>query len=360
MGFTNVAWESRSAAQLARDLTGGPGLASVGEAGAAWVRIANEWASIAEEYDNIVDKIGGSFTSQGADAVARKLEELRLWLQSISVSAATNGQHAEEAAVAYSVAVLAMPSVSDAVEAQTAHDMMASLAAYNGAILTGQFAEFDEAVSSHQAAASAVMYEYEQACSDLAAPWPQPGPPDACNGAALNAEHDAKAAADRSATAAAGGGTGEGLAPAPLAPPRIVEVKSSDKSKPSHQSLSAVTGSGVGGMGGGYGPMAALARGATTREHHSSLAGSIEGGGEPGAGLSPADPSWLPAAAQSDAPFMVSEVSWGPNSAVFDELSAPGEPDAPQYADVPQSTLQQVSNRWVAPPVIGGDKGLIL
>src|SRR5262249_53455475 len=141
MGFTTVAWESRSAAQLARDVTDGPGLAPVGQAGAAWVRIANEWASISQEYDRIVDKVKRSFSSQGADAAARKMEELGQWLQSVGLSAASNGQRAEEAAVAYSVAVLAMPSVSDAIEAQTANAVMASLAAYNGAILTGKFAE---------------------------------------------------------------------------------------------------------------------------------------------------------------------------------------------------------------------------
>ena len=59
MGFTNVAWESRSTEQLARDLTDGPGPTSVGQAGAAWVRIADEWASISEEYDKIVEKIKG-------------------------------------------------------------------------------------------------------------------------------------------------------------------------------------------------------------------------------------------------------------------------------------------------------------
>jgi len=34
-----------------------------------------------------------------------------------------------------------MPSVSEAIEAKAAQDMMASLAAYNGAVLTGNFAD---------------------------------------------------------------------------------------------------------------------------------------------------------------------------------------------------------------------------
>jgi PPE family len=363
MGFTNVAWESRGTEQLARDLTDGPGPMSVGQAGAAWVRLADEWASISEEYDKIVGKIKSSFSSQGADTAARKLEEFGRWLQSVSLSAAGNGERAEEAAVAYSVAVLAMPSVSEAIEARTAHDVMASLAAYNGAILNGQFAEFDQAVSAHQAHASAVMYQYEQACSAIAAPWEQPLPSQVCGGAALKAERDVKAAGEATGSgtvASGGGGAGAAVAPPPLAPFRADEVKSSSNPKALHKVDPAGGGSGAGPVGPGYGPMAALGRGANTREHESSLAATLDGGGEPGTGLSQTDPSWLPAAQPSDAPFMVSHVSWGPNTSVFDELAAPAEPEPPQYADAPQPTLEQVSNRWVSPPVIGVDKGLTL
>ena len=62
----------------------------------------------------------------------------------------------------------------------------------------------------------------------------------------------------------------------------------------------------------------------------------------------------MPAAQQSDAPFTVANVSWGPNTAIFDELATP-EPTAESYAEEPSRTLQQVSDRWVAPPVIGAD-----
>jgi PPE family len=359
MGFTNVAWESRSAEQLARDLTDGPGPMSVGQAGAAWVRLADEWASISEEYNKIVEKIKDSFASRGADAAARKLEEFGSWLQSVSLSAAGNGERAEEAAVAYSVAVLAMPSVSEAIEARTAHDVMASLAAYNGAVLNGKFAEFDQAVTAHQANASAAMYQYEQTCTPIAAPWGQPLPSEVCNGAALKAEREAKTAAEARATGASRGG-GSALTPPPLAPFRANEVRSTSDAKASHKVESAGTVSGLAPAGTGYGPMAALGRGSNAREHQSALAAGLDGGGEPGAGLSQADPSWLPAAHQSDVPFTVSHVSWGPNTSVFDELVTPVEPEPPQFADPPQPTLEQVSNRWVSPPVIGVDKGLTL
>lgn len=363
MGFTNVAWESRSAEQLARDLTDGPGPMSVGESGAAWVRLADEWASISEEYDKVVEKIKGSFASQGADQAARKLEEFGKWLQSVSLSAAANGERAEEAAVAYSVAVLAMPTVSEAVEARTTHDIMASLAAYNGAILNGQFAEFDQSVTAHQATSSAAMYQYEQACAEIAAPWEQPIPPEVCSGAALEAERDAKGAGEAKSGGAmpnGTGGAGTAVAPPPLAPFRAGQVKSTGNSKASrHAELTSGT-SGAAPMGGGYGPMAALGRGNSAREHQPSLAATLDGGGEPGAGLSSTDSSWLPATQQSDVPFTVSHVSWGPSTSVFDQLPEPVEPEPPQFADAPQPTLEQVSDRWVSPPVIGVDKRLTL
>ena len=198
MGFTDVAWESRSTEQLARDLTEGPGPRSVGQAGAAWVRVANELASASEEYGKIVEKIKASFASKGADAAVGKIEEFGRWLQAVSLSAAGNGERAEEAAVANSVAVMAMPNVSEAVEDRTAHDVMDSLAAYNGAILNGRFAELDEAATGKQAAAAAIMYQYEESSSPIAAPWDQPLPPDVCNGAALESERRAKEAGDGS------------------------------------------------------------------------------------------------------------------------------------------------------------------
>ncbi len=362
MGFTNIAWESRSAVRLARDLTGGPGPVSIGQAGASWVRVADEWASIAEEFDKALEKIKSSFTSRSADVVTRRLDDFSQWLRSVSVSAAANGQRAEEAAVAYGVAVLAMPSVAEAIQAHTVHDVMASLAAYNGAILNGQFAEFDEAVTAHDATASAVMYQYEEACSALAAPTPQPISPDVSNGAALKDEQNMKADSEHNGRGAPDGGGSGGAVVAPLAPFRAAEVKSSGNSKAAGRAGSGAAASGMGGVGsGGYGPMTAAPRGtAQQREHHTSLAGNLDGSGEPGAGVSDANPSWLPAAHHSDEPFTISHTSWGSSGSVFDEIAEPVGPQPPQYADAEQPTLEQVSNRWVSPPVIGVDKGLTL
>jgi hypothetical protein len=117
----------------------------------------------------------------------------------------------------------------------------------------------------------------------------------------------------------------------------------------------------MGSMGGGYGPMGALGRGDNSRQYQSSLpTTALDDDGDTGAGLSESGASWLPAAQQADAPFTVSEVSWGPNTSVFDELAFPTGPEALPYAEDPERALEQISNQWVSPPVIGIDKELTL
>lgn len=362
MGFTNVAWESRSTEQLARDLTEGPGPSSVGEAGAAWVRVANELAQVSADFDKILDRFRSSTQSQGATAAMTRLEEFGKWLGDISLSAAANGQRAEEAAVANTVAVLAMPTVSEAIEAKAAHDMMASLAAYNGAILTGRFAEFDEAATVDQANAAAVMHQYEDACTALATPWVQPPPPQVSNGAALAAQRGDAAAAGSAGGAGGIGGGAPAMPPPPLAPWAPVAPKpSADPKAP--QKMPTAGGGAASGLGGApYAPMGAMGRGDTGARDYESVrpAEALDGGGEAGAGLADAGPTWLPAAAQADSPFTLTSVSWGPDTAVFDELAASDGPAEPEYADEPGRALEQVSDRWVSPAVIGVDKGLTL
>jgi hypothetical protein len=355
MGFSNVVWESRSTAQLARDLTDGPGPASVGQAGAAWVRIADEFADVSADYDKMLERLKAAWQGEGSAAVARKLEVFGKWLRDMSLITATNGQRAEQAAVANTEAVMAMPTVSEALQAKDRQDMMASLAAYNGAILNGSFAELDEAARTHQANAAAVMRQYEDAVTALAQPWEQPLPDEASQGATSAPEQAATAGGGGAARAAGGGGAG--VPPMPLAAWTAPDVKSTTDSKSLQRNgfSARQTGAGaVGGMGaGGYAPMAA-SRGGDSREYESTRpAGTLEGGGEPGAGLSDLGQSWQPSAQQGE--FTVSGVSWGPNSALFDELVAPPDPELPGFAEEPDRTLEQFSNGWVSQPVLGAD-----
>jgi PPE family protein len=355
MGFTNVVWESRSATQLARDLTDGPGPASVGDAGAAWVRVANEFAAVSADYDKMVERLKTAWQSESSAAAARKLEEFGKWLHDMSLTAATNGQRAEEAAVATTEAVLAMPSVSEAVAAKDMQDMMASLAAYNGAILNGNFAEFDDAARHGQANAAAVMRQYEEAVTALAQPWEQPLHEEASGGATPATEQAGATAGD----GAAGGGVGAAAPPPmPLSAWAAPDIKSSANPKQPHRTAFGSGQTGTGGMGGmgagGYAPMAGYGRGGDGREYESTRpAGTLEGGGEQAAGLSDSSQAWLPTAHHNDSEFTVSSVSWGPNSAIFDELAAPEVPEADRFAEEPGRTLEQVSDGWVSPAVIG-------
>jgi hypothetical protein len=327
MGFTNVVWESRSTEQLARDLTDGPGPASVGEAGPAWIRVANEFARISTDYDKIVERFKTSWDSEPSATVAGKLQDFGKWLQAASLDAAANGRRIEEAAVANTVAILSMPSVSEAVEARASQEMMASLTAYNGAIVDGTFAELEEAATAQQADAAAVMSRYEDAVADMAEPWEQPLPPQVTKGDALKDEKDAKTKGGESKGGGSkGGGGGGGGAARQLTPMMATPVKTSDEPKALKSTgFSSDSAGSNGGMGrGAYGPMGAYGRGNSHDREHESIrpATTLEGGGEPGASLSDSGQSWLPATQQNDAPFTVSNVSWGPNTAIFDDLAS--------------------------------------
>ncbi|HEY9305970.1 MAG TPA: hypothetical protein VIO95_16905, partial [Mycobacterium sp.] len=224
---------------------------------------------------------------------------------------------------------------------------------YNGAILNGNFAEFDEAARADQANAATVMRQYEDAASALAQPWDQPLP-DAGSGGATPATDQPSAGGEGKVGAGAGGAVAP--APMPLSAWTAPDVKTS--SDPKHLQRNAFsrgqTGvGGMGGMGAGYAPMAAYGRG-DSREYESTRpAGTLEGGGEAGSSLSDSGPSWQPAAHQAE--FTVSNVSWGPSSALFDELVTADEPEPEVFAEQPEPVVGQLSDAGVSPPVIGAD-----
>ncbi|ORA36237.1 PPE domain-containing protein [Mycobacterium aquaticum] len=356
MGYTGVVWVSRSAEQLARDLTDGPGPSSVGDAGAAWERVATGFAAAADEYAELLDRIRTSWDSAHTPAVLTRLQQLGDWLRATALNAAANGQRAEEAAVAATTAIMSMPSVSEAVEAQAQRDMMASLAAYNGAVLSGQFAEFDAAATSAEADAAAVMHQYEDATVSLATAWDEPPPPSVVHGGHAGSDPKADAATGAAGGGAPGHGGGGGTAPAapimPLSPRTARDVAGSKEiqSSPRVTAVSAASASGYAGAP--YAPMAGMARGYDGgRDYESQRPPEVlEGGGEASAGLSAAPASWLPAAQVNHEPIFLQTT--GPDTTFFDGLVDPvPQTDTP---DESPPALEQVADRWVAPAVIGG------
>lgn len=351
MGYTGVVWESRSTEQLARDLTDGAGPSSMGDAGAAWVRIGNAFTAAAAEYGRLVDQIQLAWQSEHSPHVRARLTELGDWLQAKALNAAANGQRAEQAAVAATVAIMAMPSVSEAAEARARQDMMASLAAYNGAVLTGAFADFDEAATADQANAAAVMRQYEDAVAPLATPWQEPPAPQVAKGEAAAAE---RSAAESAAAAGVGSGSAAGAPvapPLPLSPWSARAVEASERAAPSR--VSTVSTAGVSGFGGApYAPMAGMYRGHDDGREYESATPPVPlaGGGESVAGLAGGSASWLPAAQLNDGPFVVETIGWSADTAALDGLA---DPTAEFTADGSPPMIEQVSEQWVAPAVLG-------
>ncbi|OBC15478.1 hypothetical protein A5784_28455 [Mycobacterium sp. 852013-50091_SCH5140682] len=353
MGYTGVVWESRSAEQLARDLTDGPGPSSVGDAGAAWERVATGFAAAADEYTELLDRLRMSWDSAHTPAVLSRLQQLGEWLRAKALNAAANGQRAEEAAVAATTAIMSMPTVSEAVEARAQRDMMASLAAYNGAVLSGQFAEFDAAATSTQADAAAVMHQYEDTTAALATAWDEPSPPSVVHGGHPGA--DPKADDGSSGPGASTHGGAAGSAPVtpvmPLSPRTPRDIVGSKEVQPSPR-VSAVSAASASGYAGApYAPMAGMGRGYDSGRDYESQRPpeALEGGGEASAGLSATPPSWLPTAQVNDEPILLQTT----DTALFDGLVDP----VPQL-DTPDETppaLEQIAHRWVAPAVIGGE-----
>ncbi len=239
-----------------------------------------------------------------------------------------------------------MPSVSEAVEAKAAQDMMASLAAYNGAVLTGNFAEFDEAATADQANAAAVMTQYEDAVAHFAQPWEQ-----AAASAGIKGQRAQRRNRMRVASAGSGGSAGGGRWRGAVGSAGADDGQTKSSRPPIQRTCRRP------GLPPQVGPAqpagtaaprmprwAAMGRGDHHGDYESTQpAAALEGAGEPGAGLSDSGQPWLPAAEQNDSPFMVSNVSWGPDTAVFDELAAPDGPRRPRVS--PRSRNARLS-KW--------------
>ena len=169
---------------------------------------------------------------------------------------------------------------------------------------------------------------------------------DVCNGAALESERHAKDVGEGSGSGGAHGGGGTGGSavapmPAPLTPFRAKDVKSSGGSK----ALQPI-GSGAGTSAGSvrvvwavvmvrWPRLAGVVMATASTNHRYPQQHSATAGKRAQACPIPGHQG-LPATGQSDAPFTVSSVSWGPSTSAFDELAAPRtSPERAAYADEP-------------------------
>lgn len=352
MGFTGVVWASRDLRRLAHDLVNGAGAGPMGEAGETWSRLARELADIAKDYRALLAKLDEAWRSEQSEAVHAKLEEFAHWLDTVALDAAANARRAESAAVAHGVAVLAMPTVPEAVKLQEAFAIGSSLQGYPNGLVVGALGAGDAAVQAATANAVAIMNSYEHTVTPLAAPWDTQATPNIAKSAAKRAAGDGDTTQGTGAGAPAGGagggvGAGGGMPAMPLGAFGTPTVNSDTSQRGSRVVAASATSAGA-TTSGPMGPMGAMGRaGGDDKEFDSARpAASLSDAGE----SRPA--SWSPVVASSAGGFSVDSVSWGPDASTFGGTAAPPIPD--DEVDIDGSRLEQASsNDWVSPSVIG-------
>ncbi|MDL9937756.1 PPE domain-containing protein [Gordonia sp. ABSL1-1] len=341
-----MVWASRDLKILAQQLIAGAGAGPMGEAGHHWVTVAKELAEIATDYRKLLHKLGESWDSSGSQEARAKLESFGKWLDKAALEAATNAQRAEAAAVGHAVAVIAMPSVPEAVKLQEALAVGKSLQAFPNGLMIGALGAGDAALQAATANAVGIMTSYEHTVTPLAQPWTAAPPPNIAKSQAEMAKGD-KANGGSGVGAGAGGGMGGvGAVPTPLTAPTPMTVAGNTNQRSSRVVAASATSGGMAGAPGG--PMGAMGRGNNDDKEFESNrpAASLTEAGE----ARPAGSGF--AAASNFGAFSVDSVSWGPETGSF---SGTGGQSAPEEIFDPDSRQMEraSSEDWVSPSVFG-------
>ncbi|WP_194817364.1 PPE domain-containing protein [Nocardia sp. XZ_19_385] len=190
-GFTGVVWEARPTEKLAQDLSTGRGAVPMAEAAQAWTRLGASFGGAVVEYDQIIKAIGESWRSETSPEILDRITKLREWLLEAAGSAAQNATKTGTQALAYQVAQLAMPHVTEVAALEQAKKTVEAIGMGLGAPLVGAAADIDAEQDLAKANAARVMRVYEEATKPLETPWLQSTPPVIANAAALEAERTA-------------------------------------------------------------------------------------------------------------------------------------------------------------------------
>ncbi|MGW0250969.1 PPE domain-containing protein [Nocardia goodfellowii] len=190
-GFTGVVWEARPTEKLAQDLSTGRGAVPMAEAAAAWTRLGASFGGAVVEYDQIIRAIGESWRSETSPEILDRITKLREWLLEAAGSAAQNATKTSAQALAYQVAQLAMPHVTEVAALEQAKKTVEAIGVGLGAPLVGAAADINAEQDMAKANAARVMRVYEEATKPLETPWTQSTPPVIANNAALEAERAA-------------------------------------------------------------------------------------------------------------------------------------------------------------------------
>ncbi len=222
-GFTGVVWEAREPDRLARELTTGAGAVPMAEAAAAWTRLAAAFGSAVVEYERAIMDLRTAWQSGRSPEVIEQISTLRDWLAEAATAAGQNAARCQAQVVAYEVALLAMPNVTDMQVIQQAQQALEMVGAMLGAPIKAVAAQTDADQDAAKALASRVMRTYEGASEPFASSWQHNAPPAVAPETALASE-EATAATAAAPTLPAGMSGGIGMPLGALAIPSIAAV----------------------------------------------------------------------------------------------------------------------------------------
>jgi PPE-repeat protein len=190
-GFTGTMWDAVPAEQLARELTTGPGVVPMAEAGLAYTALALGLAEAGAEYRAILAVVGNAWGSDSSAEGIAQLAQLADWFDDLTTAAQHNAATAAEQAAAYEIAQLTMPHVDEVAAAVRMAEEMVS-GTLLGAPLAGLFDTAEHQVDALRDHAAQVMRTYEAGSEKLSAAWEQETAPVVSAGAALLAEQAPK------------------------------------------------------------------------------------------------------------------------------------------------------------------------
>ncbi|MRH89370.1 PPE domain-containing protein [Nocardia sp. SYP-A9097] len=186
-GFTGTVWDAVPVEQLTHELTTGPGIGPMADAGLAYTALAAGLGAAAAEYRAILAVVGNAWGSHSNEDGLAQLGQLADWLDEITTAAQHNAGAAAQQAVSYEIAQLAMPHLTEVTQAlHTAEDMIRG--SLLGAPLAGLLDTAEDQLDQLREHAAQVMRTYEAASEKLAVPWQQDPAPAVSAGAALLAE----------------------------------------------------------------------------------------------------------------------------------------------------------------------------
>ncbi|WP_216893722.1 PPE domain-containing protein [Nocardia alni] len=186
-GFTGRVWEAVPAARLAAELTTGPGVAPMAEAGVAFGQLATGLDEATTELRAALIVLGQVWRSPSGEAVVQRAGALANWFEDTARTVGETGRRAAAQAAAYEAAALAMPGAD---ERAVLHALNTALTpgAVPGSALIGSAADLEDRAHTIGSLAAEAMRGYETATTPLAQPWPQQSPPVLSTEAALRGE----------------------------------------------------------------------------------------------------------------------------------------------------------------------------